>query len=352
LCKGRVALSNKNGKTSEESPSIPTSWDVARLAGVSRTSVSYVLNGTRSEHVSAETRARVLAAIEELGYHPSSSARALRQGHTNEIAVILDLAPIWIDVMRQMQGDATDLGYVVAPHLYWSASADRGRALLSRVIGLRPAGIVTNPELIPPDLVQDGRYSGGIPFVYLHLEPVNDFPTIWLRVVDAGYIAATHLLDQGRRHLAFVEPKAPVLAAQVSLRRAGMERAMAMREDVAFSSVSMDASVADARRVVRDWLRAGALPTGVYCYTDEYAFPLLAALHENKIAIPDDIAVVGTDDTFFCDLCFPTLTSIRFDTVGIGRRAVHIIDALRRGYELPPELAKGPAPYLIHRGSS
>jgi DNA-binding LacI/PurR family transcriptional regulator len=333
--------------------SLPTSRDVARRAGVSRTLVSYVLNGTHSDHVSAEARARVLAAIDELGYRPSAVARALRSGRSDEITVALNLDPLFVDAMRAMHERARQLGYVVTPYLDGRKAPDKPRELIARLFERRPAGLVTFPDRFPPDALEGARRRWGLACVYIALEPVDDAPTVCLRVFDAGYLAAQHVLDQGHRRLALVVP-ADHLVPQphVALRRAGMHKAMERYEGATLTPVPMRPTMEDARRVVADWQRDAAHPTGVYGYSDEYAFCLLAALHEWGARIPEDIALVGTDDTYFCQFSYPTLTSIRFDSIGIGERAIDTLDVLRRGEPLPPELSAAPSPCLIHRGSS
>lgn len=351
----------------EPKRSLPTSRDVARKAGVSRALVSYVLNGTRSAHVSAETRARVLAAVEELGYHPSSSARTLRRGRSDEIAVALGHGPFFVDVLRAMEDRATQLGYILTPYLLGEAAPQRRAMLGRRLFERRPAGIVTFPSLIGPDEMERARRLWDLTWVYIALKPVDEAPTICLRLVDAGDLAAQHLLKRGHRRLALIVPThstslpddsaspPPRSRLHVDLRLAGMRRAMgryAQTTHATLTRVPMQPSLEGARRIVDAWLRDDERPTGVYGFNDECAFLLLAALHEQGVRIPGEIAVVGTDDTSFCQLSYPTLTSIQYDPLGIGERAIDMIDVLSKGEPLPPHLSVCPSPRLIHRGSS
>src|SRR5229473_3087129 len=95
-----------------------TSVDVARKAGVSRTAVSYVLNGVDTAHVSEETRAKVLQAAQELGYHLNASAQALRRGQSNEICIVTTIGMSVNDaeIFRAMQEHALSLGYMAVSY--------------------------------------------------------------------------------------------------------------------------------------------------------------------------------------------------------------------------------------------
>jgi DNA-binding LacI/PurR family transcriptional regulator len=337
---------------------MPTSRDVARRAGVSQSVVSYVLSGARG--VSPERRARVLAAIEELGYRPSASARALRHGHSNEIVAALPDAPLFLEILDAMRQCSAQLGYVLRAQLLRQPSEVELGELVEDLHARRPAGVVTVPRIIAPDDGAVLHTVRNIYCIYIHTETIEEaqgnVPMLPLRVFDAAYLAARHLIDRRHHHLGLIVPILPErpsrwLKDHVAPREAGMHRAIAESHGAKLTSIPMHRTLEDARRVVA-WLQEKERPTGIYAFNDIFAFHLLAALYEQHIRVPEQVALVGTDDTYFCQLSCPALTSIRFDDIGLGRRAVEIIDALRKGKPLSPELTAAPTPSLIHRRSS
>ncbi|TMC23991.1 MAG: LacI family transcriptional regulator, partial [Chloroflexi bacterium] len=117
-----------------------TSVDVARRAGVSRTTVSYVLNGNWDGHVSDETRKKVLQAAEELGYSTHSSARALRKGQSDEICLIIDL-PLTvhrIELLVSVQQYAFQHGYAPVAYFCYGFSPEQVHTLLLKIFARRP----------------------------------------------------------------------------------------------------------------------------------------------------------------------------------------------------------------------
>jgi AraC-like DNA-binding protein len=134
-------MKEKNGRILPQKS--VTSLDVARKAGVSRTAISYVLNedGVRSTHVSEETRAKVLQAVQELGYSTHSSARALRKGQSDEICIIVDL-PLSIhrtDLFISVQQYAFLHGYSPVVYFSYDFSAEQVHSHLLKIFA-RPTG--------------------------------------------------------------------------------------------------------------------------------------------------------------------------------------------------------------------
>jgi LacI family transcriptional regulator len=298
-------------------------------------------------------------AIAELGYRPSASARALRRGRSDEICVALGLEPFFIDVMRAMYERAVQLGYALAPYLGGHErdgdDSPKQPGLGAYLFNHRPAGVVTCPGALSIAELDQARRLWNLHCVFIGLEPVAGVPTIGLPVFEAGRLAAQHLLERGHRRLGLLSPTTPVVIhhpAHLTMRRAGMLEAMRGWPEATLSCASMRPSLDDARRVVDNWLTDPQRPTGIYGYSDEYAFLLLAALHERGVRIPEDVGIVGTDNTSFCGLSYPTLTSIQFDGVRIGDRAMDMLHALVHDQPLSPALAQAPSPRLIERGSS
>lgn len=327
-----------------------TSADVARVAGVSRTLVSYVLNDTRRAHVSEENRSRILATARSLGYRPDHTAQALRRGFSNELAVFLAAPhPPCVDEMLGAIQEAGVAGGCVVTHyaLPSSRDPDRRREALRTVLARRPRALFCSLLDLSPSELALAREGGVERILVLDVEPHPDLPTLVLPGEEVGRLAGEHLGALGRRRVAVIEPGDPAQRRPFRLRVAGMRKALgrhrgAELEVVPWPSSSVRPSLQAARELAAALVRGRRTPEALYAYSDEHAFPLLVALREKGLEAPRDVAVLGTDDNPFCELCQPGLSTIRFDSPGLAERAVAIVDALVRG-----ELARDELPPLV-----
>src|SRR5579859_1808538 len=129
-------------------PKSLTSVDVARKAGVSRTAVSYVLNGIHTPHVSEETRVKVLQAASELGYHLNTTAQVLRKGQSNEVCILssISLASNDAEIFTAMQQHALRLGYIPVVYFVGGLTSEQRRALLVKIFARRPLALLFGPD--------------------------------------------------------------------------------------------------------------------------------------------------------------------------------------------------------------
>jgi len=107
-----------------------------------------------------------------------------------------------------------------------------------------------------------------------------------------------------------------------------------------------------ARTFVKDALGPGIWPTAIYAYSDDHAFPLMRALRERGVVVPGDIAVLGTDDLAYGELCSPSLSTIRFDSSALGERAVALINSLITSEQPDERFLQAPLPYVVQREST
>jgi len=203
------------------------------------------------------------------------------------------------------------------------------------------------------DDINIARRMGIENIVLISTEVVADIPTVVFPSSPPGYLAAQHLLERGHRHLAIVQPNEPLLAGLFQQRLEGMRAAMAAAAGTTLDILPPTLSLPDAYYLVDTFLTRKEHPTGIYTFNDEYALPLLRALNDRGMGVPQDIAIVGTDDLPFCECVRPSLTSIRFDSnVAIGRRAVEMLIMLLAGQPLPEGLSHSLNPQLIPREST
>lgn len=344
-------------KKQQMSPRISiTSADVARRAGVSRTTVSYVLNdkGIRNGHVSEETRTKVLQAAQELGYSPHSSARALRKGQSEEICIIVDLPPTVhrTELVVSLQQHAFRYGYPSVVYFSYGLSAEQLHKLLLEIFARRPLGIFATARSISAENITLARRMGIDNIVLYSVKPIEYARTILLPTLSAGYLAARHLLERGHCQLGLVHPADPLHAYGFLQRLEGMRSAMAGIPGATLDILPLQFSLPDAHSMVNTYLMGTDSPTGIYAYNDEYALLLLGALADRGRHVPQDVAVVGTDDISFGEFMRPTLTTIRFDSISLGQRAVEMLVSEYRGQPLPQELSQPLVPQLVLRGSS
>ena len=331
-----------------------TSLDVARRAGVSRTTVSYVLNGNWDGHVSEETRRKVLQAAEELGYSLHSSAQALRKGQSDEICLVVDL-PLTIhrtELLTSLQQDAFQHGYTPVAYFCYEFSDEQMRTLLLKVFARRPMGIFATASSMTNEHISLAQQMGVDNIVLYSVKPLDYARTILLPTRHFGCLAAQHLLERGHRHLGLIQPADPLNDYGFQQRLAGMRDTIAGRPDVHLDILPLQFSLAAAHTLIETALTRADSPSGIYAFNDEYALLLLGALTDRGKQVPGDVAVMGTDDLSFSTLMRPTLTTIRFDPITLAHRAVETLVRQHMDQALPEELLRPLMPQLIARGST
>ena len=300
--------------------------DVATRAGVSVGTVSNVLN--RPDKVSPGTVDKVRAAIEELGFVRNDAARQLRAGRSLSIGlVVLDVSnPFFTDVARGAEDRAAEDGLTV---LLGNSdeNEDREAAYLDLFEKQRVHGVLISP-VGDAGTRLDALHRNGIPAVLVD-RPTTDarFSSVAVDDVAGGYLAAQHLLDTGRRRIAFVG--GPKDLRQVADRLAGAQNAIAEVQGASLEFIGTDAlTVLQGRRVgesVRE-RSADELPDALFAANDLVAMGLLQALSMlGTLAVPEDIAIVGYDDIDFATAAVVPLTSIRQPSALIGSTAVDLL---------------------------
>ncbi|MDJ0381991.1 LacI family DNA-binding transcriptional regulator [Streptomyces sp. G-G2] len=328
-------------------PATITSADVARLAGVSRATVSFVLNDTQGHRVSDSTRARVLDAARSLGYVPHAAARSLRAGRSNlvlmpaSVSAFGRLASDWVD---EFNTELERLGYTVVLHAgRFADPVDAARAWAE----LRPAAVFAlDGGQFTPQATELLRRAGARALLAFSSHPVPDVHTIGFDHARIGATAAGHLIARGRTRIGVVMPLERGLDTIAAPRLAGAESVVARRM-ATVTPVEMAYTRESATALARRW-RERELD-GVFAYNDEYAALLQHALLAEGISVPAEVALVGCDDLVLSALQQPPLTTVRLDLPSARRiaEALHqLVDAGETGPIGPVEAV------LVQRGSS
>ncbi|WP_109212147.1 MULTISPECIES: LacI family DNA-binding transcriptional regulator [Microbacterium] len=290
--------------------------DVARAAGVSSAVVSYVLNdGPRP--VSAAARARVLAAIDELGYRRNNIARFMRTRTTNSIGFVLpEIALAYFSVMTQRITEiayARGLSVIVATS---NGDVDVEREHLTDLASRQVDGVV----LMSVNPAQDLAWAGDLGMPVL----VVDRPVV---AIESTVAAVEHLLAVGCRRLARLSADEEALTTR--RRDKGWNQALAAHDtDPAQAPVVRVAGAESAAYdAARELLSTPDRPDGVVVDSPVHAAPILRAAADLGLSIPDDVAVVALEFGRAAEYTVPRLTSVDSPLEDIALRAVEIITA-------------------------
>jgi LacI family transcriptional regulator len=302
--------------------------DVAALADVSVGTVSNVLN--RPGKVAPATVERVHAAIEQLGFVRNDAARQLRAGRSRSIGlVVLDVRnPFFTDVARGAERRAAESDLAI---LLGNSDDDAGReaAYLDLFEQQRVHGVLITPvEDVTARL--ERLHQRGTPAVLVdRRSDDDDFSSVSVDDDAGGYMAVRHLLETGRRRIAFVG--GPPAVRQVTDRLAGARRAVATQPDATLEVVETGALTVLEGRAAGERLRdrpPAERPDAVFAANDLLAVGVLQALVMlGSVKVPDEMAIIGYDDIDFSAATVVPLSSIRQPSELIGFRAVELLIA-------------------------
>jgi DNA-binding LacI/PurR family transcriptional regulator len=307
----------------------PTTADIAREVGVSRATVSYVLNGTPNTRISAETRAKILAAAEKLGYTPHALAKSLRVGHSNTILFPqLDhpIAPAIGQFYEDLGKALRALGYNLLIQLNPEMrDVEAAREWAS----WRPAGILVEIDRVSPRAIKLLK-TAGIPAVVVIGDTTSPLvPSVLADQTEIGAFAGEYLVERGYRELAAVVPREQGNRRLGLGRLKGIER-VAEKYRVTAHHFDMAFDAAEAAQVAQQ-VRALEKPIGILGYNDEYAILLMRAVEQLSLQVPREVALVGVGNRPICTLVRPQLTSVQNKTSHNIQEIANLFDALIQG---------------------
>ena len=352
-----------------------TLYDVARRAEVSIATVSRVLHGPGA--VRASTRARVQAAIEELGYVPDGAAQSLARNRKDVIGLVCvehtGLAPNQYDhaiesmsllyydeVMRGVEARIRDrdwsllITYLREDEAWCDPREDE--PVLPRLLRLsgKVDGLLIGEGVVPATAL--ARLARRLPVVVVAGDPALR----GIDVVAADNWSGTHalichlILEHGRRRLFHVD--GPGTAPDATMRRLAMQTVIDAQPGTTLTGsysgrFSVRSGEAAAERMLADFGGLGGavrdLPDAIVCANDQMAIGVLRTLAAHSIRVPEDIAVVGFDDIYHATLSDPPLTTVRQPTRGIGERACERLIERIADPSLRPEVELLPTELII-----
>lgn len=341
----RTSVRDRDSAPSAHQPEVavpnPTIQDVADRAGVSKATVSAVLNHKTA--VREETRERILAAIRELSYEPSPAARRRSSRTTRAVGfVVREIGnPYYVEIFRGAEAYLRERGYVL------SISASEGVfGVEQRIVHTLTAkgfdGLLLTPVL---DRETDLSHifelkRRNISFVLLEQIHGVQANLVDVDAVDGAQQAIRHLIDLGHtRILHFGGPEYSLHSDQriLGVRAAYSESRLVFSENqIVRAGDSLEDGYRAGLEHFGEWVEDR--PTAVSCYNDLVALGLCRALRELGLRVPEDVSVVGYDDLQFLDYASPRLTSIRVPKREVGEMAAKILhQEIESGGSNPPQ---------------
>lgn len=314
----------------------PTRKDVAELAGVSETIVSYVINNNR--YVAKDKRERVLQAVEQLHYRPNSIARALKGKGNSHILFIADNVAneYFGHLVQEIESVAYDRGYLVS-----LMGVQNNHEYISRILSRQVDAVVISSASLEESLVQE-LIDAGLPVVLLMS---RDYATLHGQAahiytgIESGIMAAVRkLYESGCRHLVHVDRVSASghFSNRQDLRYRGFCNQMESL-GLPLSEHSFISGCADydaLHEAVCRRIRLQEPVDGFVCRNDQLACIVLEACRDCGREVPGDICVTGFDNSSISLLMKPALTTLAHDQKGIAQAVLEMIEAMVRG-EVP-----------------
>lgn len=329
-----------------------SSEDVARHAGVSRTTVSFVLNGSENiDRIPAATRERVLRSAEALGYTPNQMARALITGRSNLInLLVLQVSPAYYSRMVEaFNAVLRQTGYELRIHetAGWEPEQWK-RAANNRwpVDGI----IVIEEEIHLPHLVEALR--GRIPLVNVGPQYCDGVDHVGIDLYSASAHAVRHLRETGRSRIAYLGLSVLDYTSRPAAYRATMEELGLEPVRILMEPDYTKPERALARDAIARFLAAGATMDGLFCFNDEMAIGALKAARDFGLRVPQDLAIVGCDnieETLYHD---PMLSTLSYPADEIARLTWQVLKRRIDEPDIPLQSADLAASLIIRESSS
>jgi LacI family transcriptional regulator len=326
----------------------PTIRTVAAKAGVSVATVSRFLNG--NARINAETEARVRKAIEDLGYVPNASARELVTHTTRTIALIFPKlsGPFFSALIRGAEMEASASGYHLL--IYGASGAaveDDNRAL--GLLTTKVDGLILASQEVQQRYLRDLQRQGA-PVVLLgeKSDGVTGDSIIPDNIGGAARVV-THLIEHGYRRIALI--KGPETQPHARDRACGYHQALrdhGLSCDPELGAIG-DFDERSGYTAMLQLLQQHPIPEAVFAANDQMAIGAMAAIHENGLRVPADIALAGFDDIEPARYLQPPLTTVHQEMVGQGQLAVQMLLARIQGSQDPPETRVIPTELAIRR---
>lgn len=331
------------------------SQDVARLAGVSRTTVSFVLNNVPGAAISENTRKRVLKAADALNYHPNAAGRKLASGKSRTLGFVFFQSPeqIFADallpqVFLGLSQAAMQMGYqILLRPVEPNAPSEYVKIVRENLVdGI----LLSGPREDDPEILR--LHKDGFPIMLMGQLPNSEIPFVDINASAGAETATAHLIERGRRRIAMIT-NAPLFFTSArdrrdgylqALKKAGISKKAAIIQEGNFTPKS-------GYEAMLKLLNTRPRPDAVFVASDVVAIGAMLAIKEAGLRIPKDIAVVGFDDIPLAEYFDPPLTAIHTPAFSLGWAGGERLIRLVQNEGLDEKGALMPSELIIRKSS-
>ncbi|HCH3497066.1 TPA: substrate-binding domain-containing protein [Vibrio parahaemolyticus] len=303
-----------------------TMKDIAKLAGVSTSTVSHVINKTR--FVSEEISERVNNAAKELNYYaPSALARSLKVNRTKTIGMLVTTStnPFFGEVVKGVERSCYHKGYSL---ILCNTEGDneRMRQSINTLLQKRVDGLILMCSSLEGERIDVFERYPDIPVVVMDWGPMLfTSDKIQDNSLRGGYLAAKYLIDCGHTEIGCIT--GPLIKHQAQMRYEGYKRAMneAALEFNANWIIESDFECEGGYQAFKKMAERGTLPSSIFVSNDMMAMGVINAANELGIKVPDDLSIIGYDDIHIAKFMSPSLTTIHQPKYRLGQAAVETL---------------------------
>ncbi|ELL1564734.1 substrate-binding domain-containing protein [Vibrio cholerae] len=299
-----------------------TMKDIARLAGVSTSTVSHVIN--KSRFVSDEIAERVNNAAQQLNYAPSALARSLKMNRTKTIGMLVTTStnPFFGEVVKGVERSCYHQGYNL---ILCNTEGDnqRMKASINTLLQKRVDGLLLMCSTLEGERLDVFDRYPDIPIVVMDWGPIlfaSD--KIQDNSLQGGYMAAKHLIECGHREIGCIT--GPLIRHQAQMRYEGYKRALA-EAGIAINPdwiVESDFECEGGYQAFEKLYERGKLPSALFVSNDMMAMGVIQAASQRGLRVPDDLSLIGYDDVHIAKFMTPALTTIHQPKYRLGKAAV------------------------------
>ncbi|EGQ9325459.1 substrate-binding domain-containing protein [Vibrio cholerae] len=299
-----------------------TMKDIARLAGVSTSTVSHVIN--KSRFVSDEIAERVNNAAQQLNYAPSALARSLKMNRTKTIGMLVTTStnPFFGEVVKGVERSCYHQGYNL---ILCNTEGDnqRMKASINTLLQKRVDGLLLMCSTLEGERLDVFDRYPDIPIVVMDWGPIlfaSD--KIQDNSLQGGYMAAKHLIECGHKEIGCIT--GPLIRHQAQMRYEGYKRALA-EAGIAINPdwiVESDFECEGGYQAFEKLYQRGKLPSALFVSNDMMAMGVIQAANQRGLRVPDDLSLIGYDDVHIAKFMTPALTTIHQPKYRLGKAAV------------------------------
>ncbi|MDA0150143.1 substrate-binding domain-containing protein [Vibrio sp. LaRot3] len=299
-----------------------TMKDIAKLAGVSTSTVSHVIN--QSRYVSEEISERVNKAAQDLNYTPSALARSLKVNRTKTLGMLVTTStnPFFGEVVKGVERSCYQQGYNL---ILCNTEGDnqRMKSSIKTLLQKRVDGMILMCSSLEGEQIDIFDKYPDVPVVVMDWGPMlfaSD--KIQDNSLRGGYMAAKHLIECGHQEIGCIT--GPLNRHQAQMRYEGYKRAL-NEEGLAFNPhwiIESDFESEGGYDAFNKMYDKGPLPSAIFVCNDMMAMGVINAANEKDISIPDDLSIIGYDDIHIAKFMTPSLSTIHQPKYRLGKAAV------------------------------